>query len=219
MTLKGFIFDFDGLILDTEMPGCQAWSEQFNEFGFCFTLEDWKKAIGTGPSAYDPASHLSELTNGQLDTSLIKKQTLQRTRDLIEKESTLPGVEKFIKEAHRCRLSLGVASSSDRVWVEGYLKKLNLINYFSSVSTADDVKKVKPHPELYLLTARRLHLKPNEIIVFEDSPNGVRAAREAGMFCIAIPNEITCSMDLSQANLIFSSFENIEIRRLFDLLN
>jgi putative hydrolase of the HAD superfamily len=80
MTLKGFIFDFDGLILDTEMPGCQAWSEQFNEFGFCFTLEDWKKAIGTGPSAYDPASHLSELTNGQLDTSMIKKQTLQRTK-------------------------------------------------------------------------------------------------------------------------------------------
>ncbi len=219
MTLKGFIFDFDGLILDTEMPGCKAWSELFNEHGFRFTLEDWKKAIGTGPSAYDPASHLKELTHGELDASLIRKQTLQRTRELIEKETILPGVQKFIEDAHHAGLNMGVASSSGRDWVEGYLEKLNLRDFFNSVCTADDVEKVKPDPELYQVTARRLNLEPSEIIVFEDSPNGVRAARDAGMFCVAIPNEITRSMDLSHANLIFPSFETIEIPRLVDLLN
>jgi len=219
MTLKGFIFDFDGLILDTEMPGCKAWSELFNEYGFRFTSEDWKKAIGTGPSAYDPATHLNELTHGELDASLIRKRTLQRTRELIEKENILPGVQKIIKEAHHTGLNMGVASSSDRDWVEGYLEKLNLRNFFAAVCTADDVERVKPDPELYQITALRLNLKPSEIIVFEDSPNGVRAARNAGMFCIAIPNEITRSMDLSHANLIVPSFEAIEIPRLVDLLN
>ncbi|PKN90068.1 MAG: haloacid dehalogenase, partial [Chloroflexi bacterium HGW-Chloroflexi-7] len=133
MALKGIIFDFDGLIIDTELPGCNAWAELFNQHGFSFTIEDWKKAIGTGPSAYDPAKHLSQLTNGLLDAHVIKEQTLIRTRQLIEEQPLLPGVFDFIITCDSLGIPMAVASSSNRAWVEGYLEKLGIRNYFKVV--------------------------------------------------------------------------------------
>ena len=217
MTLKGIIFDFDGLIIDTEMPGCNAWAELFNQYGFSFTIEDWKKAIGTGPSAYDPGLHISELTNGRVDAVTVKEKTLIRTRQLIETQPILPGVLEFIQSASSKNIPLAVASSSNREWVEGYLSKRHIREYFSVVCTSDDVTLVKPDPALYLLAAQNLNLQPSEIIVFEDSPSGIRAAKEAGMYCIAIPNDITISMDLSLADKVVSSFTEVNINSLQDL--
>lgn len=216
MALKGIIFDFDGLIIDTEMPGCNAWSELFNQHGFSFTIEDWKKAIGTGPSAYDPAKHLNQLTNGQLETQKIKEQTLSRTRELIELQPLLPGVLDFIIASERQGLLLAVASSSNREWVEGYLLKLGIRKFFKVVCTSTDVQQVKPDPELFLLAAKKLGISPSEAIVFEDSPSGIKAAKAAGIPCIAIPNDITKSMDLSLATRIVNSFLDIDLLELIN---
>lgn len=219
MALKGIIFDFDGLIIDTEMPGCNAWAELFNQNGFSFTIEDWKKAIGTGPSAYDPARHLSELTNGKLVAEIIKEQTLARTRELIDLQPMLPGVLDFISAADRQNLPMAVASSSNREWVEGYLSKLGIRKFFKVVCTSNDVTHVKPDPELFLLAAKKLGFAPEETIVFEDSPSGIKAARAAGIPCIAIPNDITKSMDLSLATKVVNSFNDVDLKSLIDQTN
>lgn len=216
MALKGIIFDFDGLIIDTEMPGCNAWAELFNQHGFSFTIEDWKKAIGTGPSAYDPARHLSELTNGRLDAEIIQKQTLTRTRELIELQPMLPGVLDFIIAAERLGLPMAVASSSNREWVEGYLAKLGIRKFFQVVCTSNDVTNVKPDPELFLLAAKKLGIAPEEAVIFEDSPSGIKAAKAAGIPCIAIPNDITKSMDLSLASRIVNSFLELDLQELIN---
>ncbi|HCS39255.1 MAG TPA: haloacid dehalogenase [Anaerolineaceae bacterium] len=217
MALKGIIFDFDGLIIDTEMPGCNAWAELFNQHGFSFTVEDWKKAIGTGPTAYDPALHLSKLTNGLLDPQVIQEQTLNRTRELIEQQPMLPGVLDFIIAVERLGLPMAVASSSNRDWVEGYLSKLGIRKFFKIVCTSNDVANVKPDPELFLLAAKKLGIAPSEAVIFEDSPNGIRAAKAAGIPCIAIPNDITKSMDLSLATRILDSFLQLDPQVLINL--
>lgn len=214
MTIRGLIFDFDGLLIDTEMPGCNAWSESFAKYGFRFTVEDWKKAIGAGPSAYDMAEHLKQLTNGLVDPQTIRKQTLVRTKELIQLQPLLPGVTDFLEAARAMALPMAVASSSERSWVEGYLTSLQIRQFFSAVCTADDVQNVKPAPDLFLLAAARIGIQPGEAIVFEDSPHGIAAAKAAAMFCVAIPNEITTTMDLSSANLIVESFNSLNLVNL-----
>jgi HAD superfamily hydrolase (TIGR01509 family) len=219
MALKGLLFDFDGLIIDTEMPGVNAWAEVFNKHGFPFTIENWKRTIGTGPTAYSPAVHLSQLTNGLLDSKQLDEQTLIRTRELIQSQPLLPGVLDFLNAAETAGLPMAVASSSNRVWVEGYLKDLNIRHFFQAVCTSDDVTKVKPEPELYRMAAEKINVLPSEAVAFEDSPNGIKAAKAAGIFCIAIPNDITKTMDISAADRIVNSFYDLTLENLFNSNN
>jgi HAD superfamily hydrolase (TIGR01509 family) len=209
MPIKGLIFDFDGLILDTEVPGFTAWMELFNAHGFPFTHEDWKKAIGTGPSAYDPAEHLYKLLGNSGNVKGFQDATYQRAMKILEEESILPGVLPFIQIAKKANLCLSIASSSSRSWVVDHLTRLEILEYFKVVCTSDDVNQVKPDPELYTLTLSKIGLTASEVIVFEDSPNGISAAKAAGIYCIAVPNAITQTMDLSKADRICQSFLEI----------
>jgi putative hydrolase of the HAD superfamily len=211
MTLKGFIFDFDGLILDTEKPGFLAWKEIFDRFGQPFALEDWKKAIGTGPSAFDPALHLCELVQDSLDPAQLHVEQLSIANKIIRTQPILPGVLELIHEIKASGRKLAIASSSPRSWVIGHLSRLALIPYFDIILTAEDVQHVKPEPDLYLLALSKLDLAPAEAVVFEDSPNGILAANAAGITCIAVPNEITRTMDISHADVIFNSFTEISL--------
>ncbi len=215
MALKGFIFDFDGLILDTEKPGFLAWKEIFVRFNQPFALDDWKKAIGTGPSAFDPALHLCALVQDSLDPARLHEEQLTIANALIRTYPILPGVLEFITEAKAAGRKLAIASSSPRSWVIGHLSRLELIQYFDAILTAEDVMQVKPAPDLYLLALSRLELSPAEAVVFEDSPNGILAANAAGVTCIAVPNEITATMDISHADIIVKSFKEISLS-IFD---
>ncbi len=214
MTIKGFIFDFDGLILDTEKPGFLAWKEIFDRFDQPFALDDWKKAIGTGPRAFDPALHLCALVQGSLDHARLHDEQLSIANKIIRTYPILPGVLEFILEAKAAGRKLAIASSSPRSWVIGHLSRLELSQYFDVILTADDVLRVKPDPDLYILALSRLEITPAEAVVFEDSPNGILAANAAGITCIAVPNEITRTMDISHANFIFDSFSEITLSLL-----
>ena len=214
MTLKGFIFDFDGLILDTEKPGFLAWKEIFDRYGQPFALEDWKKAIGTGPSAFDPAHHLCALVQDSLDPSRLHEEQLSIANTIIRTCPILPGVLGFIREVKSAGRKMAIASSSPRSWVMGHLTLLDLIEFFDTILTADDVLHVKPDPDLFLLALSRLDLAPSEAMVFEDSPNGILAANAAGITCIAVPNEITRTMDVSHADAIVNSFEDLSLAQL-----
>ena len=95
-----------------------------------------------------------------------------------------------------------------------HLSRLDLVRYFDFILTSEDVEKVKPQPDLFLLALSKLKISPGEAVVFEDSPNGITAARTAGIYVIAVPNDITRWMDTSHANLEVPSFTEIDLEHL-----
>lgn len=214
MTLRGLIFDFDGLILDTELPGFIAWKEIFESYHLPFTFQHWHKAIGTGPSAYDPGLDLCAQVQEPLDPAEIRERQLVRVYQILEDIAVLPGVLDVIKEAKTMGLKMAIASSSPRNWVLNHLTRLDLGKFFDFILTAEDVHHVKPQPDLYLLALEKMGLRATEAIVFEDSPNGITAGRAAGIFVIAVPNQITKTMDTSHADMQVSSFREINLAQL-----
>jgi HAD superfamily hydrolase (TIGR01509 family) len=215
MALKGLIFDFDGLILDTEVPGFLAWKEIFYKFHLPFTYAHWAKAIGTGPSAYDPALDLCAQIDMQVDPVRIREIQLDRAHEILRDVPIQPGVLDFIKQAQKKGLKMAVASSSPRDWVLSHLNRLDLVNYFDFILTAEDVEHVKPAPDLFQAALEHLNIAATEAIVFEDSPNGITAARAAGIFVIAVPNEITKTMNTSHADMEVNSFLDLDVEQLY----
>jgi len=216
MTLKGLIFDFDGLILDTEVPGFQAWKEIFAIYELPFTYAHWSKAIGTGPTAYDPALDLCSMVNDSLDPAELRKKQLTRAHEILKNVAIQPGVLNFVQQAKLHKLRMAVASSSPCDWVMTHMQRLDLVKYFQYILTAEDVAHVKPEPDLFHLALQKLELTPSEAIVFEDSPNGITAGRAAGVYVIAVPNEITKTMNTSHANLEVNSFLELNINKLIE---
>lgn len=218
MRFSGFIFDFDGLIVDTEMPRYNAWHEVYESYGVPLPLRDWWIAIGTGPAVFDPGRNLSELSKGKADSVEVHQAADKRSNELMESAELYPGVAEFIQAAFEAKMPMAVASSSSRTWVIGHLERFKLLRYFQSVFTAESVANVKPDPELYLMAARDLGLPMDQLLAFEDSPNGIKAAKAAGLYCVAVPNIITREMDLSQAEWIADSFSDLRPSTQFPIL-
>ncbi len=214
MSIKTLIFDFDGLILDTETPEYQILLDLFQPYGLTFPIEEWAKAVGASPGAFDPFDYLASRTSLPVDQAALRQVFLQRSLALIEQQPPLPGVVSLLDQAGQAGLSLAVASSSPSDWVHNHLKRLNLHHRFQSILTRDDVTHPKPHPELYLATLQVFNLQPHQAVVFEDSPNGITAARAAGIFCVAVPNQVTRLLDTSRANLTLSSLAGLTLDQL-----
>jgi HAD superfamily hydrolase (TIGR01509 family) len=219
MTITGFIFDFDGLIIDTEMPRFNAWQEIFTENGFSFTLEAYLKIIGTDTRAasYDPAQDLSERTHGRLSREEITAWEIEKSTEMIRHQPLLPGVESFIHQAYDRGIIMAIASGSVSEWVEPFLEQHNLSTYFQKILTRRDVEFIKPHPAVYQLAVQKLGISPLTTIAFEDSLNGLKAAKAAGLYSVAVPNQITRHTDLSIADKIVDSFEQLSIDDLYKL--
>jgi putative hydrolase of the HAD superfamily len=198
------ILDFDGLILDTESPIFEEWRSAFRERGHLLHLDTWQHALGTF-GTYDPCAHLSKLTGEEFDGEALREQVRARNLARCEAQPLLPGVRDRVREARASGLRTAVASSSSSAWVEGWLERHGIRDLFETVCARDHVERVKPAPDLFLLAASRLHVAPERCVVFEDSPNGIRAARAAGMRCVAVPNPVTCTLPMEGAHLVLSS--------------
>ena len=133
-----------------------------------------------------------------------------------EQKSALPGVREYIAEAKRLGLHLGVASSSSREWVVGHLTELGLSAYFDCIKCRDDVPRVKPDPALYQAVVETFALQPSQAIALEDSPNGIAAAKRAGLFCVAVPNPLTRQLSLAHADLLVSSLADLPLQHLLE---
>ncbi|NPV77138.1 MAG: HAD family hydrolase [Anaerolineae bacterium] len=214
MAIKGLIFDFDGTILDTEYPEFLVWQEIFKSYNTDLHLKEWAKTLGTTYKEFDPIHHLEQRTGRSIDAEEIFNHRNDKVLQIILQQPLLPGVMSYLTEAQNKGLSLGIASSSGRQWVQGHLERLGLTSFFDAIVTANDVRYVKPEPDLFLLVLNKMGLRPNEAIVLEDSPNGIKAAHQAGLRCVAIPNEISRHLDLSQADMIINSLEEIPLERL-----
>ena len=217
MKLNALIFDFDGLILDTETPEYDAWHHIYEEHGFELPLGEWGKIIGgSGVAKFDAAQHLSQLSQGRLDPVSLRARHHLICDSVIASNPVLPGVENLIEEAKQQHLKLAIASSSEHAWVDGHSKRLGVYHYFDKVICSDDVApgRVKPNPDLFLLALDQLQVACDAALVFEDSPNGVKAAKSAGIFVVAVPNPVTALLNPDGANLKLSSLAGITLQTL-----
>lgn len=216
--LRALIFDFDGLILDTENSEFISWQEMYAEHQVQLLLEEWAVCIGSGAETFDVYGHLETLVGHPLAREEIRQRRMQRHTALLAEEVLLPGVEDYLQNAKRLGLKSGVASSSSRKWVAGHLERLGILHYFNYLRCGDEVQHKKPDPELYLAVLAALNVSADEAIALEDSPNGVRAAQRAGIFCVAVPNIITSQLPLDHADLRLTSMAAMSLEKLLALV-
>lgn len=215
--IKALIFDFDGLILDTESHEYMVLQEIFKEHGTDLPLSVWGKVIGT-QAGFDPIAHLEKETGKPLDRDALHQLRRDRFNERIKKEGPLPGVTNYLEAAKDLGLKIGLASSSNYDWVSSHLKNLGLFDYFECIKTSDDVEKVKPDPALYFKAAECLGVDPGHALVFEDSANGAVAAKRAGMYCVVIPNQVTKSLEFGEIDHRLDSMAEMELSNLIQHL-
>jgi HAD superfamily hydrolase (TIGR01509 family) len=213
--LKALIFDFDGLILDTETPEMQVWQELFARHGQAFSVETWGQIVGgAGHTTFEPAAYLEGLVGQPIDRQAMNLQARQLSDEAILRQPVLPGAVELICTAKNQGYPLAIASSSPHAWVDNHLKRLGLFEYFDAILCAEDVTRTKPDPGLYLAALKALQVQAGQAIVFEDSPNGIQAAKTAGIFTVAVPNPLTVQLSLGQPDLILSSLEEVSLEDL-----
>ncbi|SDN13930.1 putative hydrolase of the HAD superfamily [Psychrobacillus sp. OK028] len=197
--IKGVIFDFDGLIVDTESTWYEAFKEVFWEsHHISLDLIGYSHCIGTGNDVL--YTYFREIAGDLVNCELIEEYATLRYEEKMGVPVLREGVKEYLDEAKQSNMKIALASSSSKQWVHTYLERLNIIDYFEVINTKDDVIKIKPDPELYHKTLMDLGLSPKETIVFEDSLNGLSAAKQAGIRCIIVPNNVT-------RNLKFENFD------------
>lgn len=215
--IKGIIFDFDGLIFDTETHQYHVYQEIFGEYGSELPISRWQEEIGTH-TGFSPFQYLEEKIQKAIDQDAIRMDFKKRFHEKLKGEVAREGVEEYLKEAKKLNLKIGLASSSNYQWVSSHLQNLKLFDYFDCIKTSDDVLKVKPDPSLYLKASECLGLNVNECLVFEDSANGALAAKRAGMYCAIIPNEVTCTMDFCQVEHRMDSMADMPLPEVIELV-
>ncbi len=217
-SIRALLFDFDGLILDTETPEVHVWQHIYAEYGFPYPLDLWAQNIGRWPhdSGFEPAQHLHRLASHSLDEEALRKRHRSESDVLIEREPVAAGVNEYLSTARRLGIKTAIVSSSSRWWVEGHLTRLGLLHRFDCLITSDMVElhRSKPYPDLYLKALEVLGITASQAIAFEDSPHGIMAAHAAGIFAVAVPNPSTAQLDLSRANLRITSLAEMSLEEL-----
>jgi HAD superfamily hydrolase (TIGR01509 family) len=173
--------------------------------------------VGATTAEFHPQRHLEERLGRSLPQDVLDRR-LDRRNQMILAQRVLPGVVERLDEASALGLKLGVASSSTSGWVRGHLARLGLLERFDCVCCRDDVARAKPEPDLYEAVLDCLGVVATEAVAIEDSPNGVAAAKRAGIRCVAVPNPITAPRDLSQADLLLTSLADMTLPRLLERL-
>lgn len=217
--IKALVFDFDGLILETETPIFNAWCEVYRKYNCELTLEQWLSNVGTAVPHFDPVSELQRQLGDHRDLSEEVEWQRRREAELIMEEDTLPGVREILAEGRELGLKIGLASSSTCQWVVDHLTRLGLLDYFEAVAAKDDVTHTKPDPALFRQAVDWLGVSPQEALAFEDSLNGVRSAKAAGLYCVAVPNQITRSLKLDEADLQLASLAGVRLDDLLERFN
>ena len=212
----GVIFDFDGLIVDSETPEFEAHRQIFAEHGVILTAEEWLEEVGN----YDPDrnwfEHLGRRIGRPLDHAALREDKRRRFWEVVIMEP-MPGIRRLLDELAAAGVPLGLASSSEATWINRATAMLDVARCFRTIVTGDDVNHRKPHPEPYLLAAQRLRVSPARCVAIEDSETGLTAAKAAGMKTVVIPNWLTTMQNLRAADLRVTSAEELNMQTLASL--
>lgn len=206
--VSALVFDFDGVILETESPAYLSWSELYGLRGVELPLSLWRKEVGS-LGQFDAGAYLAELT-GRAMTTEEAAARWSRKMELISAQELMPGIEDLIAQAADRKVPLAVASSDTDEWVTDHLRRLGLLNRFKAIVTANgNPARAKPDPTVFIEAADALGVAPREAVAIEDSSNGVAAAKAAGMLCVAVPNEITRDSDLAAADWVVPTLNGV----------
>jgi HAD superfamily hydrolase (TIGR01509 family) len=208
--IRAFLFDFDGLILDTETASRAGWQWLYREHGHELPPELWALMIGT-VGGWDPWAHLEELVGEPLDRPELNDRRYAHELSLIEAEELRPGISEYLAAAERHGLKRAIVSSSSRGWIDMHLARLEREVGWDAIVTADhDTERAKPRPTLYLEALEVLDVDAGEAIAFEDSPNGALGAKRAGIYVVGIPNSVTRDLALGDAaDLVVDSLADL----------
>jgi HAD superfamily hydrolase (TIGR01509 family) len=219
--LRAFLFDFDGLLLDTELASRAGWQLLYREHGHELPTDLWATLVGTTHAPWSPMEHLEELVGEPLDRDALNERRRAHELTLIEAEELRPGIAEYLAAARERGLKRAIVSSSNRRWVDMHLERLEETVGWDAICTADgDRTRAKPAPVLYLEALRLLDVAADDAVAFEDSPHGVTAAKAAGIFCVAIPNEVTRDLGLEEAgaDIVLDSLADLPPEALFSRL-
>ncbi len=220
MTLAALLFDFDGLILDTETSEFVTVAETFTDHGLELSRDEWVSIIGTADHP-----HWTEMLEAALGRPITDPEVVLETRRArhharISQEVIRPGVVELATAAHDAGLGVAVASSSPLDWVLGHLTGHGIDHLFPVRATRDDVghERTKPHPDLFLLAAERLGVDPTACVVLEDSEPGVTAANAAGCTTVGVPAGMTAHLAFAHADLVVPSLAHVDVAGLRALI-
>ncbi|MFM2221150.1 MAG: hypothetical protein RLZZ553_898 [Verrucomicrobiota bacterium] len=210
--LRAVLFDFDGILVDTEWAIYQAWCRCFEEQGRELPLSIYTRCIGSDFATWSPKTYLEELTGKTFDWDRLDRDRQKEIIHELSDEGVMDGVQEIIEVLRARDIPLGVVSSSSHHWVDGWLDQLEIRQYFTHVVCRGDAPRIKPAPDLWLEAARRFDLSPASCLAIEDSHNGLISAQEAGMSVWVVPNRVTSVLDFSSAQERFASLSEIAER-------
>lgn len=209
--IRAILFDFDGLILDTEYACFSSWQAVFREFGQEYTLDDYLKIVGTHQSLCDPRNLLEERCGHPVDRDAVDRDRIVKERRFAADLVVLPGVRELVALARERGFKRAVVSNSSQSWVRGHLLRHGIFDAFNVMVGREDASQLKPAPDLYLEAIRQLGILPQHGLAFEDSQTGSLAAIRAGLHCIAVPNAITAVQDFSHIATRLASLAEFDL--------
>ena len=205
MKPQGIIFDFDGVLVDTEWAIYQSWVKLFEREGQQISIETYSPCLGAGYSHWNPADYLESLTGKSYNWEAETPARQAMLEADLERMGLMPGAQELLDWCCQHHIPMAVASSSSRRWVAGWLQKLGIMEMFNGVFTRTDGYPVKPDPALFLAAQNCIGVPAEQCIIIEDSENGTISAQRANIPCVAIPNRMTRFSDFSRATCVMES--------------
>ena len=216
--IKTVIFDMDGVIVDTEPVHRYAYYKQFSELNIEVSEEMYTSFTGfsTRNTFQTLKQHFPSIPHEVEDLIQRKRSIFNDAFDTKEDLYLLEGVEDLIKDLHASGIQLILASSASQVTIERVFTRFNLHQYFSHIVSGEDFPQSKPNPAIFIHAAS-LSIAPKEnCIIIEDSTNGVKAAKGAGIFCVGYNSLHSNMQDLDEADLIINNFNELDAKKIAD---
>ncbi len=209
---KAVIFDCDGLLIDTETPWYYANKELYKQYNLDLPIELYAKCIGN-PNFDDfhPYEYLKSKAEVEVNIDEVRREARRIHQKIMMQQNLRPGVIDYLQFAKNIGLKIGLASSSNREWVEEHLQKFNILQYFDTIQTGEMVERVKPFPDLYEAAIKQLGIQRDEVVAFEDSVNGLKAAKAAGIRCVVVPNEATSYLSFESYDFMLKSMKEMDL--------
>jgi HAD superfamily hydrolase (TIGR01509 family) len=216
--ILGIVFDFDGLILETERPQYEAWRDVFASFDRPLPLQAWLDVMGKPVQIDLFPRRLSAELGRDMDIDALIAQYREVVAQHLDAQPIQPGVERIIQDARALGLKMAVASGSTHRWVDGHLQRLGLFGSFDHTTCSEDTEKHKPDPDPYLHACRALGINPGSSLALEDSALGVTAAKAASMHAVAVPTEMTGYQSFEHADLQLNSLDQLSLAEMIERL-
>jgi beta-phosphoglucomutase family hydrolase len=211
--IKGIIFDMDGVITDNKEQDFTAWKRVFADFGLDLNMDGYKSF--TGMKGEEIVKKYIKPDAGEEEATSLTRRKEEYFIEEIKKNKIEPtkGVERFLNDLRASGIKMGIGTAAMKFKANAILEELGLKHYFDVIVSAEEVKRGKPDPETYLKAVEMLNLKPAECFVIEDAPNGIEAAKNGNIKCIAITTTHERS-ELGKADIIIDSFDELIVSEL-----